>query len=87
MRKTKTTGTLSLLIAVTIVISAAPFLFGQEKEYTETIVAENGEQIQLKMVLIPGGKFKMGSPESEAERRDNEGPQVEVIQLGCVSQY
>ncbi|MEE2922806.1 MAG: SUMF1/EgtB/PvdO family nonheme iron enzyme [Pseudomonadota bacterium] len=27
------------------------------------------------MVAIPGGEFLMGSPESEAERKDNEGPQ------------
>jgi formylglycine-generating enzyme required for sulfatase activity len=79
MRKTKITGTLSLLLALAVTISAVPSLFGQDKEYTETIVAENGEQIQLKMVLIPGGRFKMGSPESEGERRENEGPQIEVI--------
>ena len=30
------------------------------------------------MVVIPAGKFVMGSPETEAERRDNEGPQREV---------
>ena len=26
------------------------------------------------MVRIPGGSFRMGSPESEAERYDDEGP-------------
>lgn len=30
------------------------------------------------MVVIPGGVATMGSPESEAERRDDEGPQIEV---------
>jgi len=30
------------------------------------------------MVAIPGGKFLMGSPENEADRNADEGPQVEV---------
>ena len=30
------------------------------------------------MKAIPGGKFLMGSPQSEANRKDDEGPQVEV---------
>ncbi|MEG5163901.1 bifunctional serine/threonine-protein kinase/formylglycine-generating enzyme family protein [Microcoleus sp. AT3-A2] len=32
----------------------------------------------LDMVAIPGGSFVMGSPKTEAERRDNEGPQRTV---------
>jgi len=63
---------LILLAAGTSVASA------QEKEYIETVVADNGEKIPLKMVLIPGGTFKMGSPEGETGRRENEGPQIEV---------
>jgi formylglycine-generating enzyme required for sulfatase activity len=31
------------------------------------------------LVVIPAGNFKMGSPESEPERRDTEGPQHEVM--------
>ncbi len=30
------------------------------------------------MVVIPGGKATIGSPASEADRRDDEGPQIEV---------
>ena len=30
------------------------------------------------MVVIPAGKAQLGSPEGEAERRDDEGPQIEV---------
>ena len=33
---------------------------------------------KIEMVPIPGGTFLMGSPESEADRNDDEGPQREV---------
>ena len=34
--------------------------------------------LTLEMVAIPGGRFLMGSPDSEPERFDSEGPQHEV---------
>lgn len=37
-----------------------------------------GDELTLEMVAIPGGRFLMGSPESEPERRFFEGPQHEV---------
>jgi formylglycine-generating enzyme required for sulfatase activity len=36
------------------------------------------EGVALTMVKIPAGSFLMGSPEDEAERSENEGPQHEV---------
>jgi len=45
------------------------------KPYTEVIV---GTDIKFDMVPIPGGKFIMGSPESEEGRKPDEGPQHEV---------
>ncbi|MGQ9505215.1 MAG: formylglycine-generating enzyme family protein [Thermogutta sp.] len=45
------------------------------KPYTEVIV---GTDIKFDMVPIPGGKFIMGSPENEAGRKEDEGPQHEV---------
>ena len=44
--------------------------------YTETIP---GTDVTFEMVPIPGGKFTMGSPESEEGRNENEGPTFEVI--------
>ncbi len=37
-----------------------------------------GTDVTFDMVPVPGGKFLMGSPESEEGRGDDEGPQVEV---------
>ncbi|MDF5731970.1 MAG: SUMF1/EgtB/PvdO family nonheme iron enzyme, partial [Rhizonema sp. PD38] len=37
-----------------------------------------GNNVTLEMVAIPGGKFLMGSPSTEAERFDYESPQHEV---------
>ncbi len=38
-----------------------------------------GTDITYEMMPIPGGKFKMGSPPSEAGRESVEGPQFEVV--------
>ena len=45
------------------------------KPYSEPI---EHTEVTLEMVPIPGGSFLMGSPESEADRNDDEGPQHEV---------
>ena len=38
-----------------------------------------GNNIELEMIPLSGGKFLMGSPADEIDRRENEGPQHEVI--------
>lgn len=45
------------------------------KPYTDVI---SGSVIKFDMLPIPGGKFSMGSPDSEAKRTNDEGPQHEV---------
>ena len=45
------------------------------KPYTETIP---GTSITFNMIPIKGGKFMMGSPDSEEGRLEDEGPQIEV---------
>lgn len=40
-------------------------------DYTEKIP---GTSVSFKMIAIPGGSFKMGSPETEPFRKDDEGP-------------
>ena len=37
-----------------------------------------GDALALDMVLVPAGRFMMGSPDDEAERDKDEGPQHEV---------
>ena len=46
-----------------------------EEDYTGTIPLTG---IEYDMVAIPGGDFLMGSPATEADRSEIEGPQVEV---------
>jgi formylglycine-generating enzyme required for sulfatase activity len=46
-----------------------------EAEYRREVL---GNGVTLDLVAIPGGKFLMGSPDSEEERSDREGPQHEV---------
>lgn len=48
------------------------YQFYQFNESLET--SEQGE-VSLDMVMIPGGKFLMGSHNGESERSDSEGPQ------------
>jgi formylglycine-generating enzyme required for sulfatase activity len=38
-----------------------------------------GEGVTLDLVLIPGGRCWMGSPDHESDRQPNEGPQHEVV--------
>lgn len=45
------------------------------KPYSEKLLPSD---VTFDMVPIPGGTYKMGSPASEKERKDDEGPQVEV---------
>jgi formylglycine-generating enzyme required for sulfatase activity len=55
--------------------NAAAASESQMKPYTEIIT---GTTSKFDMVPIPGGRFVMGSPESESGRKEDEGPQHEV---------
>ena len=45
-------------------------------EVKAKVMTENlDNEVSLEMVKIPGGRFLMGSPETEAERHNDEGPQ------------
>jgi formylglycine-generating enzyme required for sulfatase activity len=42
------------------------------------VALDLGNNVTLKLVLIPAGTFMMGSPENEKDRDNDEGPQHEV---------
>ncbi|PNW27261.1 UNVERIFIED_CONTAM: hypothetical protein BEN50_03265 [Euhalothece sp. KZN 001] len=48
------------------------------EETAQQLVEEIGNGVNLEMVEIPSGSFLMGSPETEEERDDDEGPQHRV---------
>jgi eukaryotic-like serine/threonine-protein kinase len=50
----------------------------RQRKQIQIFVEDLGNGITLKMAAIPGGRFQMGSPADEKERRDNESPQHEV---------
>jgi formylglycine-generating enzyme required for sulfatase activity len=46
--------------------------------YAEPLSMEGEESIALDMIAIPGGRFRMGAPESESKSTNDERPQHEV---------
>jgi len=81
--------TLALLVALAAVVSAAGlicWLRGKKKPTAAIEVRTEGEHMHfdfgdgvlMKLVLIPAGKFVMGSPETEEGRDMHEGPRREV---------
>lgn len=68
----------AIFLAASMVVNPAVAQDGSTKKYTETVTSKTGEKISFDMVLIPAGNFLMGSPASEAGRKEDEGPQHEV---------
>src|SRR3954464_9685215 len=64
-------------VALVVFISFAVRRVAAEdaKPYTESIP---GTDIKFDVVPIPGGTFTIGSPDGEAKRGDDEGPQHDV---------
>lgn len=54
------------------------YIIQRQKRQAKYFTEDLGNGIGLDMILIPEGTFLMGSPETELERFDNEGPQHEV---------
>ncbi len=87
-------ATASVVITVGMVaawrIQNAELPLSQKKSATEQApiteqgksFSENINGVTLEMVSVPGGTFTMGSPTSETERADDEGPQHGVTVQG-----
>lgn len=70
-KEAETVASIAAKIAATSVEKAPADM----KAYTTTIP---GTDVDFEMLPIPAGKFKMGSPDSEAGRQPDEGPVHEV---------
>lgn len=57
-------------------VYAEPALIASFENFTETIP---GTGVSFSMRAIPGGSFKLGSPENEPLRDEDEGPLVETV--------
>jgi formylglycine-generating enzyme required for sulfatase activity len=77
------------LTCVALVLTAASALLGAappapssqpapSTQPAKELTLDLDNKVTLKLVQIPAGKFMMGSPGNEKDRRDNEGPQHEV---------
>jgi len=66
-----------ILSLLTIAFLFPQFLLAQE-DSTHLIQTIPATEVSFKVALIPGGTFLMGSPESEQNRTEDEGPQIEV---------
>jgi formylglycine-generating enzyme required for sulfatase activity len=49
-----------------------------EKPPPRELTLDLGDGVSIKLVLLPAGKFMMGSPEDEKDRNSSEGPHREV---------
>jgi formylglycine-generating enzyme required for sulfatase activity len=60
----------------------------QDNSIYSELPEDLGNGIQLEMVMIPGGSFMMGSPETEKGSDDDERPQHQVtIKAFCLGKY
>jgi formylglycine-generating enzyme required for sulfatase activity len=74
---------------MTITSNLPPELAYKEEKRTASFFHELLRAgLMLKMMVIPGGSFLMGSPPDELQRSENEGPQYEVtVPTFCMGKY
>ncbi len=72
-QKGKTMSRLGIVLVCCLLLSLLSGT-GCDKQLTLDL----GKGVTMKLVLIPAGTFVMGSPESEKDRKDREGPQRQV---------
>jgi len=64
--------------AAWLLLLAAAAVAAPQTKYTENVTTKTGAKVSFDMVPIPGGTFMMGSPATEAGRKEHEGPQRRV---------
>jgi len=70
-------------------VSASSLIITRRRHRVQYFTEDLGKGIGLDMVLIPAGRFSMGSAVTEAGRDDDEGPEHLVIlgQAFCMGRY
>jgi formylglycine-generating enzyme required for sulfatase activity len=69
----------TVLAALAILaVGVGTWVFWPQQRHWEEITLDLGNNVTMRLVLIPAGKFTMGSPDSEPGRYPDEGPQHEV---------
>ena len=68
----------SIQTFTTVTVNRRGEIISRRQHQAEVMTENLGNGVSLEMVKIPGGRFLMGSPETEAERRDSESPQHNV---------
>jgi formylglycine-generating enzyme required for sulfatase activity len=73
-------GTVTGFLCVVFALTVAFVAKGETglSRYKESFTSNNGTELDFEMVLIPDGKFTMGSPADQAGRKDDEGPAHQV---------
>ena len=66
------------VIAGCLAASGIWYYMADRPGHWQETVLDLGNNVKMRLVLIPGGKFMMGSPATEAGRGSEEGPQHEV---------
>ncbi|MEY3867468.1 MAG: hypothetical protein RLZZ338_1359 [Cyanobacteriota bacterium] len=70
--------TLKTFTFKTVTVNKKGKIIQRETKQARYFTEDLGNGVTFDMVYIPGGTFLMGSPETEAESRDNEKPQHRV---------
>jgi formylglycine-generating enzyme required for sulfatase activity len=68
----------NFVIWCVVLLGIAGTAFCETKGPPKKLAVDLGKGVKLEMVLIPAGEFKMGSPQDEKNRLDDEGPQHRV---------
>ena len=71
-------GSIGILSNLNMGIGRTTWSVQRDRQAAYKFIERLGDATELEMVAILAGTFMMGSPESEPERYDNEGPQHEV---------
>ncbi len=59
----------------TVTVNSRGEIISRRQHQAEVMTENLGNGVSLEMIKIPAGRFLMGSPETEAQRDDDEGPQ------------